>query len=109
MTKEERLELMAGGPSKEYYPRHCQVATEVLDRLATELSRQDLKYEDDYSWPYHLLVPSNGRYISLFCGGFRESIDVQQMRKNGTADARFKERRFATVKGVVNYLKRGWK
>ena len=90
-----------------YVPRHCKLAAEVLTKLAKELESQGYKYREDPYWPYHLLVLTSGdRYLSFYCGGFRKSIDIQQMRKDGTADTRFKEECFATTKGAVNYLGR---
>ncbi len=105
MTKEERLTQMMRGLPKGYIPRHCKVAAEVLDRLALELTKQGFAYREDPYWPWHLLVPSGpGRSISLHCGGFRSSIDVQQMKTDGTADTRFKGECFSTPRGVVNQL-----
>ena len=107
MTKEERLKSMVWGLPKGHTPRHCKVAAEVLDRLAAELGKQGFKFRDDDLWPYHLLVPSSSRrFISLYCGGFRKTIEIQQLKEDGTADTRFKEASFGTPKGAVNYLGR---
>ena len=107
MTTEERIALMMRGLPKDRIPRHCKLAAEVLDKLAKELGRQGYKYREDLYWPWHLLVAtSRNRGISLFCGGFRKVIDIQQMKKDGTADTRFKETRFSTPRGAVNFLGR---
>lgn len=107
MTSEERIALMIRGLPKGYIPRHCKVAAEVLSNLAKELERQGYKYKEDPYWPYHLLAASSeGRYISFYCGGFRRDIEIQQLKKDGTADTRFKEESFSTSRGAVNYLLR---
>jgi len=110
MIKEERLHLMSIWTKEGYYnSQHSKVAAEVLDKLSTELNGHNIKFEEDPTWPYHILVPNlGGKYISLFCGGFRNTIEIQQLKKDGTADIRFKEEAFSTVKGATNYLlKRG--
>jgi len=105
MTREERITLMMRGLPKGYVPRHCKLASEVLDSLAKELDRQGFKYQEDPYWPWHLLVQSSPkRFISFFCGGFRKVIDVQQLKTDGTADTRFKEESFSTPRGAVNSL-----
>lgn len=105
MTKEERIALMMRGLPKGRIPRHLILAAEVLDQLVRELVRQGYGYIEDEYWPYHLKVyTSRKRYISFYCGGFRKDISVQQMKADGTADTRFKEKGFSTPKGAVNYL-----
>jgi len=107
VTREERITLMMRGLPEGYTPRHCILAAEVLDKLAKELDRQGYKYQEDPYWPWHLLVStSQNRDVSFFCGGFRKVIDIQQMKKDGTADTRFKETRFSTPRGAVNSLGR---
>ena len=106
ITKEERIVLMARGYQGPI-PKHYSVAAEVLDTLAKELVKQGFKYQEDKSWPFQLLVCSGpGRSSSLFTGGFRRDIEVQPLKEDGTADTRFKEERFSTPKGAVNYLRR---
>ena len=107
LTSKDRLALMVGdlqGPT----PKHCLSAVEVLAEVARELQRQGYRYRDDFTWPYHVLVLTDrpGRFLSLYCGGFRKDIDIQQLKADGTADTRFKEARFRTPEGAVNYLRR---
>ena len=107
MTEEERITLMMKGFPKGRVPGHFKLAAEVLTNLAAELDRRGFKYQEDPYWPFHLLVRNSPRrHLSLFCGGFRRDIDIQQMKTDGTADTRFKEESFSTPKGAVNYL---WK
>ncbi len=104
---EDRIALMVRGLPKGYVPRHFKLAAEVLGRLAKELDRQGFKFQEDPYWPYHLLVArSKDRYASFFCGGFRQGIEIQELKRDGTADTRFKEESFSTPKGAVNYLRR---
>lgn len=106
--KSERLLLMLRGLPKGYIPKHLKAAAKVLDGLSIELNKSGFRYKEDEYWPYHILVvTSPGRYLSLFCSGFRPDIDVQQLKKDGTADTRFKERSFSTSKGVIRFLFKG--
>lgn len=107
LTKKDRLALMVRGLHKVPAPKHCLLAVEVLTEVTRELQRQGYVYQEDFTWPYHVLVPTEpGRHLSLYCGGFRKDIDVQQLKLDGTADTRFKEARFRTPEGAVNYLRR---
>lgn len=106
MTEEERLVKMTKNLPKGHVPKHCKLAAKVMANLAKELERQGYKYLDDEYWPYHILVcNSPGRYVSFFCNGFRQDINVQQLKKDGTADCRFAESSFVTPKGAVNSLR----
>ena len=107
LTSKDRLALMVKGLPKGTTPKHCLLAVEVLAEVTRELQRQGYWYSDDLAWPYHVLVATGpSRPLSFFCGGFRKVIDVQQLKKDGTADTRLEEVRFCTPKGAVNYLKR---
>ena len=107
LTSKDRLALMVKGLPKSPAPRHCLLAVEVLTGIARELQKQDYRYSDDSSWPYHILAPTSpGRNLSFFCGGFSKVIDIQQLKSGGTVDARFKEVRLCTPRGAVNYLRR---
>jgi len=108
LTSRDRLALMVKGLPRGTTPKHCLLAAEVLVEVTRELQRQGYRYSDDSSWPYHVLVSAAwpGRFLSIYCGGFRKDIDVQQLKLDGTADTRFKEVRFRTPVGAVNYLRR---
>lgn len=107
LTEKDRLALMVKGLLGVPTPRHCLLAAGVLLEVTRELQRQGYAYRDDFDWPYHVLVlTSPGRFLSFYCGGFRKVIDIQQLKADGTADIRFKEVRFCTPRGAVNYLGR---
>jgi len=106
MTKEERLERMKRGQfNKEYTPKHYLLACEVLDQLMLELTTRGLFVYDDPNWPYHILVKAkDGKYTSLYCKGFRKTIEIQKLRKDGMADTRYEEVAFSTPAGAANYI-----
>lgn len=105
MTKEKRLERMLWGLPYGYIPKHCKVACWVLYDLERLLKARGIKVYDDLSWPYHILVKNvQRRYISLFCKGFRKTIDIQQLKSDGTADTRYKEESFSTTLGAAKYI-----
>lgn len=106
MTKEERLKLMVkGNLNTDYIPKHCQLATQVLENLKKTLEANWVPVEDDLNWPYHIGVrTTDGKLISLFCGGFRKTIEVQKLRKDGEADLRYKEVSFSTPLGTTHYI-----
>ena len=103
MNKEERLKLMTIGP---HAPEHGKVACDVLEKLKKELGDRDIVAGDDGYWPWHIVAagPNLSQLISLFCKGFRRTIEVQVLRKNGLADTRYKEVSFSTPKGAANYV-----
>lgn len=105
MDKEKRLALMIRG--MEDTPKHYIVVCEVLGELDRHLRAEHIHIVDDQRWLKHILVPDNdGRLISLFCGGLRKTIDIQQLNKSGLADTRYKEVSFQTPKGATNYIKK---
>ena len=106
MEREERLKVMLrGNLNTDYVPRHCQLACQVLDALKKTLEANRIYVKDDLNWPYHIGVrATDGKLISLFCGGFRKTIEIQKLRKDGTADTRYKEVSFMTPQGAANYV-----
>ena len=103
MTKEERLRKMMVG---NYLPEHAKVAADIFEEIKKVAYWRNVVITDDEYWPYHVLAagPNMGQLVSLFCKGFRKTIEVQVLTTKGLADHRYKEVSFSTPQGAINYV-----
>lgn len=100
----KRLSLIdsrVGAPS-----RHGKLASRVLTQLGRSLKKLNIKYKDDLSWPYHIIVPYGPKFLSLHCGGFTKRIEIQRLTTYGIPARNSKEVAYMTPKGATNYVKR---
>jgi len=103
MNKEERLKKMTIGS---HVPEHGKVAADLLEKVKEDFSNKGILVIDDKYWPYHVIAagPNVRQLISIYCKGFRRTIEVQVLTVKGLADHRYKEVSFATPKGAANYV-----
>jgi len=87
-------------------PKHAKVAFKALKKLGQELSERNIKYLEDPTWPFHLIIFIGNSRWSFYCSGFRDIIEIQKLTPSGIANKRFKEKSFSTAVGAANYAKR---
>lgn len=110
ISVKERLSRVASRFPGGYPLNHCMVASVVLSRLGRKLTKIGLEYQDDNSWPFHIIVLGRGgKSISLYCGGFSRAIDIQLLKRDGSPDRRFEEVRYLTPAGAANYIQRRYR
>jgi hypothetical protein len=103
MTREERLQKMMVG---RYLPEHAKVAAGVFEKLKRVAAEKNVVIVDDENFPWHIIAAGShaGHLVSLFCKGFRRTIEVQPLTLKGLADHRYKEMSYETPEGAINYI-----
>lgn len=87
-------------------PNHIIRNIKILEDLKKELDKKDVEFDTDTEDSFHLvmLIDKGKRgYVSFYISSLNQYIDVQKLGIFGTVDHRFKERRFITPKGAVNF------
>lgn len=88
--------------------KHQKHSANILSRASTLLDKAHLLYNDDPTWPFHLIVYVNsysGRF-SIYAGGFSNLISILPLKSNGSSYKSAYEKSFLTPEGSVNYIKR---
>ena len=88
--------------------RHYRLAKSMLADVEAFAEYWGFTVRRD-DWPFHIMLNfelCRGNVWSVHCSGFNKRLDVQRLKKDGSADKRCKERAFSGAKSLVNFLNR---